>query len=254
MVRPTRKRNYDKARACRDHHGRKRTLGQGARHAAACRPSRRRRGAAQDGARRARPRHLLPDRLRLLVGKLVAAEVRSQRPDGPAETVHPPRSRRTAPERRAGQDHRRQGRAAVRHQGSARRGRIADRPQRGADTGHRLQLWRTRRDRAHGAQACRGRGARRTRQRGDHGRVALPALSTRKAFPDPELVIRTSGELRLSNFLLWQAAYSELVFLPCYWPDFSREHLADALRDFAGRERRFGGLAPQDVASRPAEG
>jgi undecaprenyl diphosphate synthase len=67
--------------------------------------------------------------------------------------------------------------------------------------------------------------------------------------PDPELVIRTSGELRLSNFLLWQAAYSELVFLPCYWPDFSRDHLADALRDFAGRERRFGGLAPREAAS-----
>jgi undecaprenyl diphosphate synthase len=65
--------------------------------------------------------------------------------------------------------------------------------------------------------------------------------------PDPELLIRTSGELRLSNFLLWQAAYSELVFLPCYWPDFSREHLTDALRDFAGRERRFGGLAPREV-------
>ena len=48
--------------------------------------------------------------------------------------------------------------------------------------------------------------------------------------PDPDLVIRTSGELRLSNFLLWQAAYSEFVFLPCYWPDFSREHLAEALR------------------------
>ncbi|MER9966359.1 isoprenyl transferase [Mesorhizobium sp. M0060] len=70
-----------------------------------------------------------------------------------------------------------------------------------------------------------------------------------EGIPDPELVIRTSGELRLSNFLLWQAAYSELVFLPCYWPDFSREHLSDALRDFAGRERRFGGLAAQDVAS-----
>jgi undecaprenyl diphosphate synthase len=67
--------------------------------------------------------------------------------------------------------------------------------------------------------------------------------------PDPELVIRTSGELRLSNFLLWQAAYSELVFLPCYWPDFSRDHLADALRDFAGRERRFGGLATREAAS-----
>lgn len=67
--------------------------------------------------------------------------------------------------------------------------------------------------------------------------------------PDPDLVIRTSGELRLSNFLLWQAAYSELVFLPCYWPDFSRDHFAEALRDFSGRQRRFGGLAAQDVAS-----
>jgi undecaprenyl diphosphate synthase len=66
--------------------------------------------------------------------------------------------------------------------------------------------------------------------------------------PDPELVIRTSGELRLSNFLLWQSAYSELVFLPCYWPEFNREHLAEALREYAGRERRFGGLAVEDVA------
>jgi undecaprenyl diphosphate synthase len=67
--------------------------------------------------------------------------------------------------------------------------------------------------------------------------------------PDPELVIRTSGELRLSNFLLWQAAYSELVFLPCYWPDFGPEQFAEALHVFGRRERRFGGLAAQDVAS-----
>ncbi len=59
--------------------------------------------------------------------------------------------------------------------------------------------------------------------------------------PDPDLVIRTSGELRLSNFLLWQAAYSELVFLPCYWPDFNRDHLADAIASFGARDRRFGG-------------
>lgn len=73
------------------------------------------------------------------------------------------------------------------------------------------------------------------------------ALDT-AGIPDPELVIRTSGELRLSNFLLWQAAYSELAFLPCYWPDFSADHLAEAVREFGRRERRFGGLAPQDVA------
>jgi undecaprenyl diphosphate synthase len=59
--------------------------------------------------------------------------------------------------------------------------------------------------------------------------------------PDPDLVIRTSGELRLSNVLLWQAAYSELLFLPCYWPDFTRQHLVEALTQYAARERRFGG-------------
>lgn len=59
--------------------------------------------------------------------------------------------------------------------------------------------------------------------------------------PDPELIIRTSGELRLSNFLLWQAAYSELVFLPCYWPDFDAAQFAEAIRLFNDRDRRFGG-------------
>ncbi|WP_274629159.1 isoprenyl transferase [Arvimicrobium flavum] len=67
--------------------------------------------------------------------------------------------------------------------------------------------------------------------------------------PDPDLVIRTSGEVRLSNFLPWQAAYSELVFLPCYWPDFSTADLDEALKIFAARERRFGGAAARDVAS-----
>jgi undecaprenyl diphosphate synthase len=66
------------------------------------------------------------------------------------------------------------------------------------------------------------------------------ALDT-KDIPDPDLVIRTSGEVRLSNFLLWQAAYSELVFMPCFWPDFTAEHFKEALRQFAARERRFGG-------------
>ena len=57
---------------------------------------------------------------------------------------------------------------------------------------------------------------------------------------DPELLIRTSGERRLSNFLLWQSAYSELVFSDALWPDFDREHLAAALDEYAARERRFG--------------
>lgn len=67
--------------------------------------------------------------------------------------------------------------------------------------------------------------------------------------PDPDLVIRTSGEQRLSNFLLWQAAYSELVFLPCYWPDFSAAHLDEALGAYAARERRFGGVVAREAAS-----
>ncbi len=61
--------------------------------------------------------------------------------------------------------------------------------------------------------------------------------------PDPDLVIRTSGELRLSNFLLWQSAYSELVFVPTYWPDFDRSVLEQAISEYCRRERRFGGLA-----------
>ena len=61
--------------------------------------------------------------------------------------------------------------------------------------------------------------------------------------PDPDLIIRTSGEQRLSNFLLWQSAYSELVFVPTYWPDFDRAALEAAIREYQQRERRFGGLA-----------
>jgi undecaprenyl diphosphate synthase len=57
---------------------------------------------------------------------------------------------------------------------------------------------------------------------------------------DPELVIRTSGEQRLSNFLLWQSAYSELHFSDCLWPDFDRAELERALREYGSRRRRFG--------------
>jgi undecaprenyl diphosphate synthase len=60
--------------------------------------------------------------------------------------------------------------------------------------------------------------------------------------PDPDLIIRTSGEQRLSNFLLWQSAYSELVFVPTFWPDFDRATLESAIAEFRQRERRFGGL------------
>jgi undecaprenyl diphosphate synthase len=63
--------------------------------------------------------------------------------------------------------------------------------------------------------------------------------------PDPDVIIRTSGEQRLSNFLLWQAAYSELVFVPIYWPDFDRTALENALAEYRRRERRFGGLVAE---------
>jgi undecaprenyl diphosphate synthase len=64
-------------------------------------------------------------------------------------------------------------------------------------------------------------------------------------FPDPELIIRTSGEFRISNFLLWQIAYTELYFTPTLWPDFRREHLYEAILSFQHRERRFGKTADQ---------
>jgi len=60
--------------------------------------------------------------------------------------------------------------------------------------------------------------------------------------PDPELMVRTSGESRTSNYLLWQLAYSELVFTDVLWPDFRKQHLADAVREYQARERRFGGI------------
>ncbi|TNM62187.1 isoprenyl transferase [Aliirhizobium smilacinae] len=66
--------------------------------------------------------------------------------------------------------------------------------------------------------------------------------------PDPDLIIRTSGEERLSNFLLWQAAYSEFVFLPDYWPDFNRDLFIEALKIYASRDRRFGGLSARPAA------
>jgi undecaprenyl diphosphate synthase len=70
-------------------------------------------------------------------------------------------------------------------------------------------------------------------------------LSTR-GLPDPDLIIRTSGEWRLSNFLIWQAAYSEYWVTPVYWPDFSPEQLRQAIHDYGQRERRFGGLIEKE--------
>lgn len=69
---------------------------------------------------------------------------------------------------------------------------------------------------------------------------AFAARLSTAGMPDPDLIVRTSGEQRLSNFLLWQAAYAEFVFQDVLWPDFAGEHLADAIQQFAQRERRYG--------------
>ena len=71
---------------------------------------------------------------------------------------------------------------------------------------------------------------------------ALSAALDKHGLPDPDLLIRTSGELRLSNFLLWQSAYTEFVFLDAFWPDFGRESLQGAIDEFRRRNRRFGGV------------
>ena len=97
-----------------------------------------------------------------------------------------------------------------------------------------------------------------------NGALPLPALLSRLTeqrvsnalytahMPDPDLVIRTSGEMRISNFLLWQIAYAEIYVTERFWPDFRGKHLLEAIRDYQGRERRFGGLA-NGSGSRTAE-
>src|SRR5215471_2239894 len=76
---------------------------------------------------------------------------------------------------------------------------------------------------------------------------ALSAALDTHGLPDPDLLIRTSGELRLSNFLLWQSAYTEFVFLDAFWPDFGRELLQQAIDEFRRRNRRFGGVTARST-------
>jgi undecaprenyl diphosphate synthase len=85
--------------------------------------------------------------------------------------------------------------------------------------------------------------------RGQH--LDQDALSRRMAMhyaPDPDLFIRTGGEVRISNFLLWQIAYAELYFTDCLWPDFGAEQIDAAIASFRDRERRFGGRLPEDAS------
>ena len=80
---------------------------------------------------------------------------------------------------------------------------------------------------------------------------ALSGFMAMRHAPDPDLFIRTGGEVRISNFLLWQVAYSELVFTDCLWPDFDAAALDAALADYAGRERRFGAVPAAAVETAP---
>lgn len=80
----------------------------------------------------------------------------------------------------------------------------------------------------------------------------LEAHLNTAGLPDPDLLIRTAGELRLSNFLLWQLSYAEIYVTPKYWPDFGAPDLHDAVRSFAHRSRRFGAVTEDSVSDRPA--
>ena len=82
---------------------------------------------------------------------------------------------------------------------------------------------------------------------------AISARLYTAGLPEPDLIIRTSGERRLSNFLLWQSAYSELYFTPVHWPDFNDAELDKALEDYAGRQRRFGGISAQSPETQPSD-
>jgi undecaprenyl diphosphate synthase len=80
--------------------------------------------------------------------------------------------------------------------------------------------------------------------------ITEAAISTHlytKDLPDPDLMIRTSGEMRISNFLLWQLAYSEIYITDVLWPDFRRPHFFEAIIDYQKRERRYGGLIEKPV-------
>ncbi|MGI9382151.1 MAG: isoprenyl transferase [Methyloligellaceae bacterium] len=108
----------------------------------------------------------------------------------------------------------------------------------------------------YGSRSEIARAAQRLAEQVKRGDLAVADITTdllgdhldTAGLPDPDLLIRTSGEVRLSNFLLWQCAYAELVFLDTYWPDFNQETLEAAIAEYQSRERRFGGLQARSTA------
>ena len=101
-------------------------------------------------------------------------------------------------------------------------------------------------DAARGARRDVAAGTAATRTRSTSG--CSRATSTSPDLPDVDLFLRSSGEQRTSNFLLWQAAYAEMVFLDTLWPDFDRRHLWQAVETYASRDRRYGGADPSATA------
>ncbi len=153
------------------------------------------------------------------------------------ELRHPPRQQHPLP------GHRADGRPAAR-----RAGRAAARD--GEDGGlhrpavqHRAQLRRPGRDHRRRAAAGGGRAAHGPRSRARIDEPLIASYMYTAGQPDPDLLIRTSGEMRISNFLLWQIAYAEIWVTDVLWPDFRRKHLLQAIVDFQKRERRYGGIA-----------
>jgi undecaprenyl diphosphate synthase len=108
----------------------------------------------------------------------------------------------------------------------------------------------------YGSRGEIAKAARRLAEEVQAGRMQPEAITAQSlgaaldtfGIPDPDLLIRTSGEMRLSNFLLWQTAYTEFLFLDTYWPDFDRTVLENAIEVFRARERRFGGLSKRSTA------
>ena len=123
--------------------------------------------------------------------------------------------------------------------------RTAEQSRPAAEPGDQLRRPRGNRGRGEGAGRRRARGAtsRSTKRRSRRGLYTA-------GMPDPDLLIRTSGEMRVSNFLLWQIAYAELYVTETLWPDFTRAELLGAILDYQKRDRRFGGLGRCRAASR----